>query len=288
MSDSEFDRRKEISFLQAEGVTSLPQLSRGPSVTPAFRAVIYSKLISQIGYQNSRGFTGPRQNTKTIWVEYFCKYVDEIPRKANDFREFIKSYIREDAKLLDLVQFCLRKQLVAYTIFSEIEELLRKEMIGYRFMGNYYAGDLTLLPISDQDEADTNTTNYSGLSSFRKSQEHFLQAAKELAEGHFRGSVAESINGVESVLKSVSGAETAPFGTALNILAKQKPLNTALKQGLEKLYGWTNGQDGIRHAMTDTATPVTESEAMFMLSSCIAFAAWIKREAQIPEANAPS
>ena len=158
-------------------------------------------------------------------------------------------------------------------------------MIGYRFMGSLTDGSATLVPIFDEASAAANQENYKGLTAFKEAQSHFIKASEEITNGHFRGSVSESIHGVESVLKSVTSESAATLGKALNILGKQKPLNPALKQGLEKLYGWTNGPDGIRHAMTDQSSPVTESEAMFMLSACLAFSAWIKREAQTPEAN---
>lgn len=283
MSDSEFDKRAGISFLQAEGIEPLPQLTAGPKVTKRFRSVIYNLLLDHIGYvEDWPSGIKPQEATRFVWIYYFCEHADELPWQ-DSFNKRLKKYIADDAQLLDLVQYCVRNQLFDGKTYEYIQSLMRLELIGYRFLGDYYDKNLTLVPIADQAEADQNQINYKDINPYKEAQAHFLQAAEEVSKGHFRGSIAESISGVESVLKSVCGDKTAPFGKALNILARQKPLSSPLKQGLEKLYGWTNGPDGIRHAMTDASTPITESEALFMLSACIAFAAWIKREAQAPD-----
>lgn len=48
-------------------------------------------------------------------------------------------------------------------------------------------------------------------------------------------------------------------------------LHIAFKEGIIKLYGWTSDDGGIRHALMDGDSSVTENEARFMLVLCSAY-----------------
>lgn len=278
MSDSELNRRKSLGFLQAEGLKPLPRLSVGTEVTKRFRTLTYDMFLDALGYTVSRmGDEYPSENSKFIWTFYFERFADELPRRSSTFNQFVKEYIESGANLLDLLQFCARNKLFTPEQFSAVKKLLEFELIGYRLFGEWHSGDSTLVPVSDEQEAEANESDYSQLSSFPKAREHFLQAVEELKNGHFRGSVTESISGVESVIKSLLSQSTVTLGDGLKRLDSVNPLHPALKLGLEKLYGWTNNPSGMRHAMSDESQVVSESEARFMLSACLAFSAWLKR-----------
>jgi len=278
MSEDELKRRQELSFLQAEGLEELPTLCSGTEVTSRFRALVFDILMDALGYKPSRsGGFYPTEKSKFVWTAYFCKYSDEIPYFRDDFNKFIKSHISSGAKLLDLILFCVRTTLISEDQYRLIEILLRKEMIGYRFVGEYGEQTVALMPIHDEAEGDANRVDYASIRDFPKSQEHFRQAIEEINSGHFRGSVAESISGVESIVKSLTGKASVTLGDGLKLLAKDGALSPALKAGLDKLYGWTNSPSGMRHALSDESKDVTEAEARFMLSACLAFAAWLKR-----------
>ncbi|KCZ66430.1 hypothetical protein L53_03670 [Hyphomonas sp. L-53-1-40] len=279
MSDEELKRRQEVTFLQAEGISPLPELTSGTDVTSRFRSFAYDVLIDAFGYSKRQSTSSrrPTNNTKFVWKAYFSRFSDDIPIAPHQFNSFIKEYISSGDKLLDLLQFCARYEILSSDQFSIITNMLRGELIGYQFVGKYGERTVTLMPISDEAEADANQADYSALESHPSAQEHFRQAVEEIKLGHFRGSVTESINGVESVIKALSGKATVTLGDGLKHLDKQSPLNKTLKAGLEKIYGWTNSPNGMRHALSDDAVQVSEAEARFMLSACLAFAAWLKR-----------
>jgi len=56
-------------------------------------------------------------------------------------------------------------------------------------------------------------------------------------------------------------------------------MHPSLKQGFEKLYGYTSDDDGIRHALLDEANLDME-DARFMLVSCSAFVNYLVVKAQ--------
>ncbi|MFN4185105.1 MAG: hypothetical protein ACK4M6_09995 [Hyphomonas sp.] len=278
MSDEEFERRKSLSFLQAQGIEPLPRMLSGAEVTPQFRANAYGLIIVNIGfvYSGHRHGRIPSNATVLVWKDYFGLYPDSISSELG-FKEFVKKKISSGPHLLDLLQFLCRKKILSKDDFNEIQRLLATELIGFRFVGSYDDGDVTLLPIVDEAEADANQSDYAELQNHPNARKHFLQAVEHLKGAHYRGSVTESICGVESTIKSLSGKSTVTFGEGLKRLDKSNPLHSTLKAGLEKIYGWTNSPSGMRHAMSDEAQEVTEAEARFMLSACLAFAAWLKR-----------
>jgi hypothetical protein len=280
MSEEELEKRKKIGFLQAQGMAPLPRLASGTSVTPKFQALVYSILITVFQYRSS-GYTGtnPSESAVLVWVDYFNRYADEIPYFEDDFRKHLKSYVSNSANLLDLLQYCARTKIFSGEQFQIIKKLLEQELIAFRFIGSFHKGEATLIPFSDEDESRANEVDYVELANFRSAQKHFLQAVEELKAGHYRGSVSESISGVESVIKSLTGLPGVTLGDGLKLLNKDSELHPALKKGLESIYGWTNSPNGMRHALSDEAKDVSEAEARYMLSACLAFGAWLKRTA---------
>ena len=67
------------------------------------------------------------------------------------------------------------------------------------------------------------------------------------------------------------------LGPALDSLEKAGVLrHPALKQAFDKLYGYTNTEQGIRHALLDkNAADVGLDEAIFMFGACASFSAYL-------------
>jgi len=59
------------------------------------------------------------------------------------------------------------------------------------------------------------------------------------------------------------------------VLEKKERLHPALKDGFTKLYGYTNDDDGIRHAMLDEPN-IDQSDAKYFLLSCTSFINYLK------------
>ncbi|MNR54811.1 hypothetical protein D3C85_1750690 [compost metagenome] len=73
----------------------------------------------------------------------------------------------------------------------------------------------------------------------------------------------------------VSGNPKATLGEALKALEKTGKLHAALKDGFSKLYGYTNDESGIRHAMLDEPQ-LTQEDAKYFLLSCTSFVNYLK------------
>lgn len=111
---------------------------------------------------------------------------------------------------------------------------------------------------------------------------HLRQAAKHISMRQYADSVADSIHSVESVARMIDPKASKTLGPALNSLAKSGVLKSKiLKEGFKVLYGYTNNDQGIRHALLDQDAPnVGLDEALFMYGACASFCAYLAKKHQ--------
>ena len=111
---------------------------------------------------------------------------------------------------------------------------------------------------------------------------HLRQAAEHIRSRKYADAIRESIHAVESVARSISPDANKTLGPALNSLEKAGLLkHPALKEAFSKLYGYTNDEPGIRHALDNKDTAdVGVDEAVFMFGACASFAAYLSNKHQ--------
>lgn len=91
----------------------------------------------------------------------------------------------------------------------------------------------------------------------------------------YRNSIKESISAVEKLVREFTGKST--LGDGLKVLKSNGIIiPETLQTGFQKIYGWTCGEDGIRHAIMEGAQEITIAEAKFMLVACSAFINYLK------------
>ncbi|MBN1881470.1 MAG: hypothetical protein JW885_04790 [Deltaproteobacteria bacterium] len=56
-------------------------------------------------------------------------------------------------------------------------------------------------------------------------------------------------------------------------------LHQALKEGFDKIYGWTSDEGGIRHGFFGEGSDVNKEDASFMLVAASAFVNYLKEKA---------
>ena len=149
-------------------------------------------------------------------------------------------------------------------INSEFERL----HYAYRFVGEEIVEITSNEEVQAVEDAMKNSQSNAAL--------HLQSALELLAKkpiGDYRNSIKESISAVEAVCRQMTSKKT--LGEALCELPKVGiEIPRVLKQGLEKLYGYTNNPDtGIRHALMDNEETYVPSnaEAVYMVVSCSAF-----------------
>ncbi len=108
---------------------------------------------------------------------------------------------------------------------------------------------------------------------------HLRDASGCINAGDWAGGVRESIHAVESVARRLDPKASKTLGPALSSLERGRALHPALKGAFSQLYGYTNQEQGIRHALLDEATAsVGQDEAVFMLGACASFASYLWRK----------
>ncbi len=105
---------------------------------------------------------------------------------------------------------------------------------------------------------------------------HLRQAAQHINAQQFADSVESSIEAVESVARRIA-PRSRTLGEALKNLEKKGLLtNSQLKTGFEKIYAYTNTEEGVRHSLVfKDSSDVGIDEAMFMFGACASFAAYL-------------
>jgi len=225
-------------------------------------------------------------------AKYFRKVpADEVPTYGEDTsREWIKKYFFHSLKwyeTYDFLEFMVQNHTamteISYGPYSHISHhkidttslilkvnwVLERERSGYRFIQG------TLSPITDPVELQEvdNAINASQKFGLTGAREH-LRTANELLgkkpDPDYRNSIKESISAVESVARQITGRNIKDLSSALEELKVKTNMHAALCAGFNKLYGFTCGKDGIRHAIMDEPN-VGFAEAKYMLVSCSAF-----------------
>jgi hypothetical protein len=205
-----------------------------------------------------------------LWFNYFKKALDSIDHmwfkthrqlrefffgcnwnQVYDFIEFVGNSYSDDVTNTEFMQASNR--------------LLEREMSGYRFINGHIA------QISDEGEIlEIEQAISSPLKSVREHLNRALELMSDRDKPDYRNSIKESISAIESMCKHISGDERADLSKALRKLESKVAMHSALKMAFDKLYGYSNDEKGIRHAIMDESR-IEFEDAKFMLISCSAF-----------------
>lgn len=139
----------------------------------------------------------------------------------------------------------------------------------------------TFVPISSDEDAKVAEQAFAALNKdlYSGARTHLIAAAERLAEGDWRGSIRESINAAESVVRVLTGKKEG-FSKAIAILEARWSIHGALKRSFVGLYGYTSDEPGIRHSLSDEAALVDEADALFMFGACSAFVTYLMEKAK--------
>ena len=108
--------------------------------------------------------------------------------------------------------------------------------------------------------------------------EHLRQAGERIRDQDWAGSVRASIDAGESAAKQVTPGNADTLGKALAVLERQQGLHGALKSGFSSLYGYASDEPGVRHALLNGESKVTQDEAIYMIGACAAFCSYLWRK----------
>jgi DNA-binding transcriptional ArsR family regulator len=273
------------SFSERKGLKPVRQTIQTDGMTDELRNSLWNAL--HLAVWESQDFMHHRYGklpeidhfSAQLWFRYFKKPIDERPSFAYyDRGERILKIIRdyffaaswnEVYDFLEFVVAAIEKSEPHLPDF--LNRVLATEMSAFRFIDGKLV-DITGEQEREMLEQALADTRFAAVSS------HLERALALLADRKnpdYRNSIKESISAVEAMARLVSGNPKATLGEALKALEKTGKLHTALKDGFSKLYGYTNDESGIRHAMLDEPN-LTQDDAKYFLLSCTSFVNYLK------------
>lgn len=211
---------------------------------------------------------------KLIWGEFLKRPLDDMQWDSwnyDNIRDFYFSC--QWFVVYDFIEFLVtRTSITKKFMIEDINRILTEEMSGYRLIS------YKMVPITDQTEIDAiaegiEKSHQFGLPGVKAHLQKSLAMLSDRKSPDYRNSIKESISAVESLCKIIAEDEKATLGQALKVIEQKGivDLHPALKEAFSKLYGYTNDENGIRHAHGMFEKECSFEDAKYMHVVCSAF-----------------
>ena len=286
----------KLTFSQREGQVPLPEPMQLEKIPDKFRQAVWLLLDNEIKkcsatnhygkiYYSSYGKIG-----KILYAYQFHilgRIHDEIGRTPdsdlNIFRNIVISGTYHE--ILTLIEFILRHRYCSEDLRQGLVDTFDSAPIAY-FVDDKN-GRPTIMPRFSREAGEATqqaieTIRESGMDG---ATTHLRQAAEHINVHQYGDSIVDSIHAVESIARLIDPKASKTLRPALDSLERAGLLkHPALKGAFDKLYGYTNDEQGIRHPLLDKdAADVGLDEAMFMFGACASFAAYLVNKHQEAE-----
>lgn len=209
-----------------------------------------------------------------LWTSYFKYPLDHLPDTNSGAVKKIFDYFHacEWFEAYDFLEITIN-YFGALILVKEMNDILTRELSGYRFVGGVFTSITSELEIEMLEDVIADSI-FPGVSGHLR---RALSLMSDKGNPDYRNSIKESISAVESVARAITGKPKSSLGDALKALEAQRKLHPALKNSFLSLYGYTSDEGGIRHAMLDEPD-LNASDAKFFLLSCTSFINYLKSQ----------
>ena len=217
-------------------------------------------------------------NLKTLiiayWLNFFKQPIDTIPIQFEKVLYKVRSsfFNCEWHEVYSFIEETLenyprefKKNKEFFT--KELNKCLEKENSAYRIINNEITPITSEQEIQSIEDALKNTNQYSGV------QQHLNQALKLMSDRtnpNYSKSMHDSISAVEGLAKILLEDDSITLGKAIPKLRTKYSLHPVLMESLNKLYGYTSDEDGVRHGSPNQSA-MSYIDAKFMLVACTNF-----------------
>ena len=299
---------EHLTFSQRYGYELLPAPMRLEELSADLRREIWNRMREFLSAFRDKDLTG-RYRFKGTEIKGFIEYVlgtllklpqDEIQTDHDNGMSQFKEIIEraEFNTVLDLIEIVANSNSptgVTVTGNTIVLNQYSKEFIIHRNefilaisnQFNQHAApywlDISQSPCRffprssrEQGEATQQAIEMLRESGMEGATTHLRQAAACINAQQYGDSIADSIHAVEAVACKID-LTSSTLGKALKVLEKKGLLaNEQLKTALEKLYAYTNSEEGVRHSLVfQDSSDVGLEEAVFMFGACASFAAYL-------------
>lgn len=214
---------------------------------------------------------------KILYIYFFKRSLNE--RSYYNFTTEIENYIKNGKwfEVYDLIEFIVK--VLSQTSWHHQSSDYLKKLFNSALERNksaYRIIDDEIAPITDSMEIkEIETAQKNSPSNIQTHINTALGFLSDRQNPDYRNSIKESISALEALCREITGEST--LDKALPALEKKGvSIPKMLRQSFEKIYYFTNGESGIRHALMDEEEEPSFEEAKYMLVVCSAFVNYIQ------------
>ncbi len=283
------EEKRRLTFSQREGLAPLPGIIRLGYVSKDFRHIVWLVVDTAIRHEaiDDDRYYKDASISMIIRSYFFMVHQwphDQIQHTPIRHRGYLRDIILEGKyhELLTLVEFMVSHKHCSAMLRQVLEDAFRKGRLAYAIQE--IGGKPTVIPRVSEEYGRATQKAIETIAEKAPlgARSHMRAAATAINEGRFADTVRECIHAVESVARTIDPKAGKSLGPALKSLESAGVLNhPALKAAFINLYGYTNDESGIRHALlAESAPEVDINDAVFMFGACACFAAYLinKRE----------
>ena len=291
MTNNQSSTSSHLSFSQRHGYAPLPEPMQLGEVSEDLRREIWN-VVREMLLEGSHFDMSFVSEEKKRFIE---RVLGQIEKKACDeiSTEYKKAMLEIKSALLgggsfnavlDLVEIIVNDRDITKDFVERIKSWFGKYAAAYQLDTTQHPYLFSPQSSKEQGEATQQAIETLHESNMSGATAHLRQAAEHINVQQYADAITDSIHAVESVARMIT-PQAKTLGSALKHLEKEGLLtNQVLKKALEKLYGYTNDGQGIRHALLDQESPDAGlDEAIFMYGACASFAAYLARKHQQSE-----
>jgi hypothetical protein len=210
-----------------------------------------------------------------IFENFLKQPIDSIPYASSEFIAHQLAIFQKASwyRVYEIIEF-LSETLNGSNgekFCQDINTVLEREKTVYRFVGGQIASISNTTEISEIETAIMQSAKFTPVGQHIDTA---LTLFSKKPTPDYRNSIKESISAVEAAARLIAQLPTATLGDAIKRIDNKHNLHSAFKDGILKIYGYTNDRGGIRHSLTE-GTNVDEADARFMLVFCSAFANYL-------------
>ena len=265
-------------FSQRNGLAPIPPQLKLNEVSQELRRLLHYAILQDLEAGTGSGYSDPylkdrwKVLARDMWVRVQRQDPDTFSADLTRVRSSIKSALLTPLPaLFDFVEFLVRHPNFAEKSKAEVAQAFVDARVAYRVV------DAVIVAIGTEEQAaafvtaiaDAETKDVAG------ARRHLIQAGVALRKGDWASSVRESIHAVESVAVVLAPNEKT-LGAALKEIERNGYLHGSLKGAFSQLYGYTNDEKGVRHALAfNDEAKVDETDALFMLGACASFVSYL-------------
>lgn len=216
-----------------------------------------------------------RSLCERLWFNYFKKPLDQIDSKWIKVLDQLRDYFfkSEWYEVYDFVEFVAnnyKRYSFRDAFIKGCNAVFEKEISAYRFV------DGLISRITEQEQLDEiEQALAQACGPVRMHLRRALELLSNREEPDYRNSIKESISAVEGLVAKTVGADKGTLGQLIKKLEVDIALHPALRTAFSSLYGYTNDEGGIRHAILESKT-IGFEDAKFFLVVCSAFVNYVE------------